>query len=158
TFAAQSSASTGTLTVYQDVLTASFNATPNPASCTQSISFDGSGSSEGDPRRTIVTYAWDFGDSHTSSGSSSSTTHSYAAFGSYTATLTLTDSLGRNASVNHSITVSQGNQAPTVNTFTAGTASAPSSFTIYYSNASTGDSLVLNATATDPDTSCGDSV
>src|SRR5437899_1395534 len=58
----------------------------------------------------------------------------------------------------HTVTVSEGNQAPVINSFTAGTTSAPSSSVIDYVNALAGDTLVLHATATDPNAACGDSV
>jgi PKD repeat protein len=51
------------------------------------IAFDGSGSS--DPDGVIVTYAWDFGDGETGTGATPS--HTYAAAGSFIATLCVTD-------------------------------------------------------------------
>ncbi len=52
--------------------------------------FDGSNSY--DPDGTIVSYLWDFGDGTTVPGSVVS--HSYAAAGTYTAVLTVTDNHG----------------------------------------------------------------
>lgn len=52
--------------------------------------FDGTGSSDTDG--TISSYAWDFGDGGTSSGATAS--HSYAAEGTYTVTLSVTDDDG----------------------------------------------------------------
>ena len=54
------------------------------------VMFDGSGSS--DPDGTVVTYSWDFGDTHTASGVSVSNTFTTA--GRYTVTLTVTDNEG----------------------------------------------------------------
>jgi dipeptidyl aminopeptidase/acylaminoacyl peptidase len=54
------------------------------------VKFDGGGST--DPDGTIVSYAWDFGDTHTGSGVSIS--HAYSAAGTYTMTLTVTDNDG----------------------------------------------------------------
>ncbi len=54
------------------------------------VQFDGSGSF--DPDGTIVTYDWDFGDGHTGTGVSP--THTYAAAGTYTVTLFVTDDGG----------------------------------------------------------------
>ncbi|WP_349899807.1 LamG-like jellyroll fold domain-containing protein [Parafrigoribacterium soli] len=64
-------------------------------------SFDASASS--DPDGTISGYAWDFGDGHTGSGST--TTHSYAAGGTFTVTLTVTDNAGASTTVSHPVTV-----------------------------------------------------
>ncbi len=54
------------------------------------ISFSGAGSS--DPDGTIVGYAWNFGDGATATGATAS--HGYAAAGTYTVTLTVTDNKG----------------------------------------------------------------
>ena len=72
----------------------------------QSITFDGSGSS--DPDGTITSYEWDFGDGTTATGQQ--VTHAYAESGSYAATLTVTDDDGATASNSVSITV-QGNDS-----------------------------------------------
>ena len=45
-----------------------------------------------DPDGSIVSYAWDFGDSATATGAQAS--HTYSALGTYTVTLTVTDDLG----------------------------------------------------------------
>ncbi len=58
----------------------------------QATSFNGSGSS--DPDGTVANYAWDFGDGSTASTGSPTTNHSYAAAGTYTSTLTVTDNEG----------------------------------------------------------------
>lgn len=52
---------------------------------------------------TIQTWAWDFGDGATSALQNPS--HVYAAGGSYTVTLTVTDNAGASASVNQSVSV-----------------------------------------------------
>jgi len=64
-------------------------------------SFDASTSK--DPDGTITAYAWKFGDSTTGSGVSA--THTYAAGGTYTVTLTVTDNSGGTNAVSHPITV-----------------------------------------------------
>ncbi len=90
-------------TVTTDYLTASFNA---------------SGSS--DPDGSIVSYAWNFGDGTTGSGVTTSRT--YAAAGTYTVTLTVTDNQGATGVKSQNITVtappSGGNNPPTIDTFT----------------------------------------
>ncbi len=60
------------------------------------IGFSGAGSTDPDGDDTITTYAWDFGDG--SSGSGAVTSHSYAAEGTYTVTLTVTDDGGLSSS------------------------------------------------------------
>jgi len=66
---------------------ASFTADPNPAIVPATVTFDGSGSS--DPDGTIVSYAWDFGDS--TGGSGAVTSHAYLTFGTFNVTLTVAD-------------------------------------------------------------------
>ncbi len=74
--------------------------------------FDGSGST--DPDGTIAGYSWDFGDS-TALGSGDNPSHTYAAAGTYTVTLTVTDDDGATGTISHDITVAAEppNQAPT---------------------------------------------
>jgi PKD repeat protein/uncharacterized protein YraI len=67
----------------------------------ETLSFDGSGSSDSDGR--IVSYAWDFGDEITGSGIT--VTHSYIATGSYTVTLTVTDNGGLTGKATHAIQI-----------------------------------------------------
>ncbi|OGS51197.1 MAG: hypothetical protein A3K65_00705 [Euryarchaeota archaeon RBG_16_68_12] len=69
---------------------ASFTAVPSPVNPAVPVAFDASAST--DPDGTIVSYAWDFGDSATGSGVT--TTHAYAATGTYTVALVVTDDLG----------------------------------------------------------------
>ncbi|HLE46623.1 MAG TPA: PKD domain-containing protein, partial [Thermoplasmata archaeon] len=67
--------------------TASFTATPNPADVGAPVAFDASASN--DPDGTIVSYSWDFGD--TASGTGVTTSHAYAAPGTYRVVLTVVD-------------------------------------------------------------------
>lgn len=64
--------------------------------------FDGTGSSDTDG--SISSYSWNFGDGSTATGSSVS--HSYAADGTYSVQLTVTDNAGGTDSQTQSVTVS----------------------------------------------------
>jgi PKD repeat protein len=77
--------------------TASFTASTSELSA----SFDASASS--DPDGTVVSYAWDFGDSAAASGRTAS--HTYPAAGTYTVTLTVTDDAGAPATATRTVTV-----------------------------------------------------
>jgi serine protease len=86
------------------------NAGPdNSANVGQTVSFDGSGST--DPDGSIVSYAWDFGDGTTGTGVN--VTHIYTVAGIYTATLTVTDNSGLTGTDAAIITVSQAPSAAT---------------------------------------------
>jgi PKD repeat protein len=69
--------------------TASFTMSPTPAPVGVDVFFNASASRAVGPGRTIVSYAWNFGDN--SSGSGVTATHRYTGVGSYTVTLTVTD-------------------------------------------------------------------
>jgi glucose/arabinose dehydrogenase len=73
------------------------------------VSFTGSGSY--DPDGDQLTYSWDFGDG-SAPAPVSDTVHTYPASGDYTATLTVTDSLGASSSA--SITVKPSDPPPTL--------------------------------------------
>ena len=78
-----------------------------PASVTHAVSasFSGSTSTDPFPGGTITTYAWTFGDGGTASSASSSTSHTYAAAGTYSLTLKVTDNYSRTGSVTVSVVV-----------------------------------------------------
>ncbi|MFI7589619.1 PKD domain-containing protein [Spongisporangium articulatum] len=94
-------------------VTAPANQSPTAAitpSCTNlACSFSSAGST--DPDGTIASYAWNFGDGTTSTQANPSRT--YAAAGTYTVTLTVTDNKGATGSTTQSVTVSAANQSPT---------------------------------------------
>jgi hypothetical protein len=77
--------------------------------CTdRACGFDASSSS--DPDGAVVGYAWTFGDGTTATGATVS--HNYAAAGTYTVTLTVTDDGGLTGSVAQYVTVSSGAPGP----------------------------------------------
>jgi PKD repeat protein len=87
---------------------------PYSGTAGSAVSFSSAGSA--DPDGTIDSYSWDFGDGNGSSQANPS--HTYAAAGDYTVTLTVTDNSGDSASdvTNATIdAVTPGNESPTAN-------------------------------------------
>ena len=82
--------------------TASASASPFSPAVGESVSFDGSGSSDADG--SITSYEWAFGDGATATGQT--VTHSSGSSGDYTVTLTVTDDAG--ATGTDTVTVSVG--------------------------------------------------
>ena len=80
---------------------ASMTATPQTGTAPLAVSFDGAASS--DPDGTIASYAWNFGDN--TSGTGATTSHTYTAAGTYTATLTVADNQGATSTISKVITV-----------------------------------------------------
>ena len=81
--------------------TASFTASCGRPPCT----FNAGGSQDD---RGIVGYTWNFGDgSPAAAGTAAVTTHRYAARGSYTVTLTVTDAAGHSASASKKVKISK---------------------------------------------------
>ncbi len=149
---ALSPAANGTLTVYQNVLV--HNLIVGGAICSQPASFNAAASHNLDPRFTITSYTFDFGDGslvYTETAGSFSdgafdgaTKHAYAHAGDYSATLTVIDSNGQSANTSVTVTVTIDNVAPMIET-----SGGP-----YVINL--GDNLLLNGTAADPNLACGD--
>ena len=81
--------------------TAAFAFTPSSPSVGDSVTFNGSASSDSDG--SIVSYTWDFGDGGTASGPI--VTHAFTASVTYQVTLTVTDDDGSSDTVTHSVTV-----------------------------------------------------
>jgi PKD repeat protein len=69
------------------------------------------GSASWDPDGTIISYSWAFGDGASSSGMTAS--HTYAAPGTYTARLTVSDNQGMQSSDTATITIAGATIAPT---------------------------------------------
>jgi PKD repeat protein len=76
---------------------------PNGGMVNDQLAFAGTQSSDTDGQ--IVSYAWNFGDGATAVGSS--VNHSYAQFGAYQVTLTVTDNDGLTAQATHTVQVDE---------------------------------------------------
>ncbi|MGE3166802.1 MAG: PKD domain-containing protein [Planctomycetota bacterium] len=77
------------------------------------VNFDGSSSTETDPGDSIVQWSWDFGDGGSSSSMISAlASHVYADPGTYTVTLTVTDTFGGTGSATTDVTI-VANDVPT---------------------------------------------
>jgi len=101
-----------TITVGNRPPTASFSFSPASPLTGQTVSFNGTGSS--DPDGTISSYAWIFGDGGTSSGATP--THAYSKPGTYTVQLSVTDDSGSVGVMARSLTASAPpSHAPTLN-------------------------------------------
>jgi PKD repeat protein len=88
--------------------TAAVSANRTSGQAPLAVTFSSAGSA--DPEGGALGYAWNFGDGGTSTAANPS--HTYAANGTYTARLTVTDPAGNTGSA--SITVNVGNTAPVV--------------------------------------------
>ena len=94
--------------VVNDIPTASFVISANPVN--QGVAAEFNGLASKDPDGSITTYSWNFGDG-SGAGSGATPSHTYAAPGTYTVTLVVTDSGEQSATTSHSLTV---NGIPTV--------------------------------------------
>ena len=83
------------------ILRAVMSATPSTGMAPLSVTFDGSRSTT--PSGTITSWAWSYGDG--AAGTGPVTTHVYTVPGTYTASLTVTDSTGASSQARSSIVV-----------------------------------------------------
>ena len=90
--------------------TVDFAFSPSSPGVNQQVFFDANGS-QAAPGRTITRYDWNFGDGFFGNGVTES--HRFAKAGSFSVTLTLTDSAGKTSAASKSITVGSVNNAPT---------------------------------------------
>ncbi len=77
---------------------AAFTSTPSGLG----VAFDGSGSSDSDG--SVASYDWDFGDA-SAHGTGAKVSHTYAAAGTFSVKLTVTDDQGATGTVSHDVTV-----------------------------------------------------
>jgi len=84
---------------------ASFTDSPTAPAPGAPVSFDGS-SSVGGNGATITDYSWNFGDGTTQdAGSTATAQHTYASRGTYTVSLTVTNSAGKHSTTSQTVTV-----------------------------------------------------
>ena len=95
-----------------------------PSCSNLACSFDGNGSSTSNG--SISRYSWDFGDSSTTA-TTAAPNHTYAAAGTYTVKLTVTDSNGKTGTASTTVTVKAAPKSPTAS-FTASCPSLTCSF------------------------------
>ncbi len=97
---------TRSLTVQNRAPTASFTVSPNPATTGQTVSFNGSASS--DPDGTITKYEWDLdgnGTYETNTGTTATTSRSYSSAATVNVGLRVTDNNDATATTTRSLTV-----------------------------------------------------
>ena len=90
--------------------TASFTATPVSGQAPLTVAFDASASIDADG--SITSYSWNFGDG--SSGTGVTASRTYAAAGTFTTVLTVTDNRGATARATRILTVTAGPPPPSV--------------------------------------------
>lgn len=83
--------------------TASFTFSPTEPLPGQQVNFNASASAAA-PGRRLVKYVWDYGDA-TAAGSGVQVSHTYPVAGTYVVTLTVTDDVGRTATISRDVPV-----------------------------------------------------
>jgi hypothetical protein len=82
-----------------------------------SVTFDGSNSSDPEDANAALSFDWDFGDSNTGTGET--TSHTYAAAGTYIVTLTVTDTQGLSSTSATTATITARTVEDAINDLTA---------------------------------------
>ncbi|MGA1825165.1 MAG: PKD domain-containing protein, partial [bacterium] len=147
-----------TLGVYENSPVAVANAVPENAACGQDVTLNGSNSYHNYPLFNIIQYKWDFDDSDgvdwgTPDAEGKIVKHIYAKFGTYTATLQVTDDNdpAKVATDTVQIQVTMGNSSPVAD---ANPDPADGDYI-----ASPGATITLDGTQSyDPDAGCGDEI
>ena len=75
-----------------------------PVCLARACNFFGTGST--DPNGDAITYLWNWGD-NTATSTGATPTHTFAADGTYTVTLTVTDTWGKTASTTRDVTIAK---------------------------------------------------
>ncbi len=121
--------------------TAAFSADKSSGTASMPVAFDASASTDPDPGDSL-SYAWDFGDN--TSGNGISITHTFDNPGSYTVTLTVTDSHGLSDSTTLTVTAGE-NQTPEARfTIDRNRAFLPASFQLDASGSSDPDGTIAS--------------
>ncbi|HXR63870.1 MAG TPA: glycoside hydrolase family 44 protein [Rudaea sp.] len=110
--------------------TAAISANPVNGTAPLVVSFSGAGSN--DPDGSIAGYAWTFGDGGTASGVSAS--HTYAAAGTYSAKLTVTDNRGATGSATTTITATADTSTINAPSGLSGSASKPGTLSLRWTD------------------------
>jgi PKD repeat protein len=113
---------------------ASFTLSSTHGTAPLAVVFDGSSSTDSDG--TIASYAWSFGDGTLATGVTAS--HAYTTAGTYTTSLTVTDSQGLTATTARQVVVSAPNVAP-VARVTATPVSGTAPLTVAFSGSGSAD-------------------
>ncbi|MEI2671846.1 MAG: PKD domain-containing protein [Marmoricola sp.] len=111
------------------------SATPDSGVAPLTVNFNSAGSN--DPDGSISSYAWDFGDGGTATGSTA--THNYGAPGVYTAKLTVTDNSGLTGSITKQITATSASNLPPVAKAGATPKNGTAPLAVAFSSAGTND-------------------
>ncbi|MBG0560814.1 PQQ-dependent sugar dehydrogenase [Actinoplanes sp. NEAU-A11] len=115
------------------------DASPTQGPAPLTVTFNGAGSTDPDPAdEGRLRYAWDFTNDGVTDSTSPTATFTYNAVGSYTARLTVTDTL--NATHTSTVSITPGNEAPTA------VIDTPTVSTTW----KVGDTIAFSGHATDP--------